>query len=365
MRPILAAGLLSYSLCVGTQAPPARAAQDDAARSTGAATSDDEKLRQSTEQFLAVLERTPRRGTALDRLYGYHVEAGSLETFVKQFQDRTVKNAQDGAAWMILGLIESQRGHDAAAAQTFAQAEKFLPESSLASYYLGQALVLVGRPDDAAAAFERAISKKPARADLLEMFQSLGRVYQRSQKGEQALAVWGRLEKLFPDDLRVQEQIATTLVEEGEYSQALPRFEALARKVKDDYRAATFRVEGADIKVRLGQTKEALADFEDLLSRLNPDNWLYRDVRRRIDEVFLRTDDQAGLAAYYETWIGKHPEDLQAMTRLARILSGIGRALEAQGWLDKALKLAPSRKDLKFWQKVIRTTPMSCASGAA
>ena len=363
MRPILAAGMLSVSLCVGTHAPVSCAAQDDAARAASSDADDvnlrrgddeklrrgdDEKLRQSAEQFLVVLERTPRRGTALDRLYGYHVEAGSLDKFVKQFEDRTVRNPQDGAAWMILGLIDSQRGHDAAAVETFAQAEKVIPESPLASYYLGQSLVLVGRPDDAAAAFERAISKKPARADLLEMFQSLGRVYQRSQKGAQALEVWGRLEKLFPDDLRVQEQIATTLVEEGEYAQALPRFETLARKVKDDYRAATFRVEGADIKVRLGQTKEALTDFEDLLNRLNPDNWLYRDVRRRIDEVFLRTDDQAGLAAYYESWIGKNPEDLQAMTRLARILAGIGRALEAQGWLDKALKLAPSRKDLRL-----------------
>ena len=94
-----------------------------------------------------MLERTPRRGTALDRLYGYHVEAGSLDQFVKQFEDRTLKNAQDGAAWMILGLMESQRGHDAVAVQKFAQAEKALTENALASYYLGQSLVLVGRPD--------------------------------------------------------------------------------------------------------------------------------------------------------------------------------------------------------------------------
>src|SRR4029077_8206193 len=135
---------------------------------------------------------------------------------------------RDGAAWMILGLIASQRGHDAAAVETLTQAEKVRNDDPLASYYLGQSLVLAGRPDDGAAAFERAIAKKPARADLLEMFQALGRVYQRGQKGEQALEVWGRLEKLFPDDLRVQEQIAATLVEEGEYAQALPRFETLA-----------------------------------------------------------------------------------------------------------------------------------------
>src|SRR6185436_9969075 len=304
--------------------------------------------RQAAERFLTVLEKTPRRGTALDRLYGYHVEAGTLEPFVKQFADRTVKNAKDGAAWMILGLIESQRGKDAAAVAAFTQAEKTLPENPLAPYYLGQSLVLVGQPEEAAAAFERAIARKPPRADLLEMFQALGRVYQRAQKGDQALAVWNRLEKLFPDDLRVQEQIAATLVEEGQPAQALPRFEALAKQVKDEYRSATYRIEAADLKVRLGQSKEALADFEALLGKLNPDNWLYRDVRRRIDEVFLRTDDQAGLAAYYETWVQKNADDVEAMGRLARILAGLGRTPEAQGWLDKALKLAPSRKDLRL-----------------
>src|SRR4029077_13378045 len=251
-------------------------------------------------------------------------------------------------AWMILGLIESQRGRDAAAVAAFTQAAKTLPDNPLGAFLLGQSLVLVGQPEEAAAAFEQAISRKPPRADLLEMFQALGRVYQRAQKSDQALAVWSRLEKLFPDDLRVQEQIATTLVEEGQHAQALPRFEALAGKVKDEYREATYRIEAADLKVRLGQSKEALADFEKLLSKLNPDNWLYRDVRRRIDDVFLRTDDQTGLAAYYETWVGKNQEDVDAMGRLARILAGLGRTPEAQTWLHKTLKRHPSRKDLRL-----------------
>ena len=346
MRQLFAAGVLSICFLVAPRPAAIFAAPDDAA--PAAADSDDVKQRQAAERFLGVLEKSPRRGTALDRLYGYHIEAGTLEQFVRTFEERTAKNAKDGAAWMILGLIEAQRGRDAAAVAAFTQAMKTLPENPLAAYYLGQSLVLVGQPDEAAAAFEQAIARKPPRADLLEMFQALGRVYQRAQKGDQALAVWSRLEKLFPDDLRVQEQIATTLVEEGQHGQALPRFEALAAKVKDEYRAATYRVEAADLKVRLGQSKEALADFETLLGKLNPENWLYRDVRRRIDDVFLRTDDQTGLAAYYETWVEKNPDDVDAMGRLARILASLGRTPEAQTWLDKALKLAPSRKDLRL-----------------
>ena len=64
---------------------------------------------------------------------------------------------------------------------------------------------------------------------------------------------------LYPDDARVQEQIATTLVEEGQFDQALPRLEKLAAATDDKYRQATYRVEAAELKVKLKKTSAALA----------------------------------------------------------------------------------------------------------
>src|SRR5207244_13236707 len=156
-----------------------------------------------------------------DRLYGDHVEFGTLDKLIGEYAARTKSDAKDGAAWMIIGLLESQRGKDAAAVAAFKQAEANLPDNAMPAYYLGQSLVLVGQPDAAAEAFERAITRRPNRNDLLDVFQALGRVYQRSQQTEKALDVWNRLEKLYPDDARVQEQIATTLVEEGQFALAL------------------------------------------------------------------------------------------------------------------------------------------------
>ena len=152
------------------------------------------------ERFLSLLEKNPRRGTALDRVYGYHVERGSLDVFIKSYEDRVAKDPGDGTGWLILGLLEGQRGQDAAAVAALQKAEATRPNDCLPPYYLGQALVLVGQPEQAAAAFERALERKPPRNDLLEIFQALGRVYQRTQKNDQALQVWGRLETLFPDD---------------------------------------------------------------------------------------------------------------------------------------------------------------------
>ena len=307
------------------------------------------KEKSVADRFVTVLEKNPRRGTALDKVYGFHVERGSLDDLVKTYRDKTQssKGAETGTAWMIVGLLESLRGQDAVAVDAFEHAEQLAKDNYLAPYYLGQSLVLIGQPDKAAEALERSIQRKPAQADLLDIFQSLGRVYQRAQKTDKALEVWNRLEKQFPNDARVQEQIATTLLEENEFAAALPRFQGLAKTTKDKYRQSLFQMEAAEIKVRLGKSDEAIAEFEKLLGQLNPDNWLYREVRRRIEAVYLRTDDQSGLIAYYEAWIKKNSEDLEAVSRLSRLLAGMGRGPEAQAWLEKGLKLAPKKKELR------------------
>jgi tetratricopeptide (TPR) repeat protein len=335
------AAILAFGHCAFLEDAPARAQAPEAL-------SDEEvRERQTAERFLAVLEKNPRRGTALDRVYGYHVEHGTLDALVKGYEDRTARDAKDGLGWLLLGLFEAQRGRDAAAVAALRRAEAARPDDPLASYYLGQTLVLIGQPDAAVEAFERAIARKPGRADLLPIFQALGRVHQRAYHSDKALEVWGRLEALFPDDLRVQEQIANELADEADPARALPRFEALAKKTTDPYRKVQFQIEAAELKVRLGRKDEALAQFESLLAGLQPESWLYRDVRHRIEDVFLRNDDQAALAAYYERWLKTHGDDVEAMARLGRTLTVQGRSAEARKWLDNAVKRAPGRLELR------------------
>ncbi len=107
-------------------------------------------------------------------------------------------------------------------------------------------------------------------------------------------------------------------------------------------------MQAADLKVRLGRTDDALHDFESLLGKLRPDSWLHREVRRRIEEVFLKNDDQPGLVAYYERWVKKETEDVEALVRLGRTLASTGRSAEALPWYEKAIKLAPTRRDLRL-----------------
>src|SRR5437868_14153858 len=115
--------LLIAALLLGTAAGPAvgqapsPAADEEAARQ-----------QQIISRFLTVLERNPRRGTALDKIYGFHIENGTLDALVKEFTDRTAKDPKDGTAWMILGLVEAQRGRDGAAVGAFTEARQLRGE---------------------------------------------------------------------------------------------------------------------------------------------------------------------------------------------------------------------------------------------
>jgi tetratricopeptide (TPR) repeat protein len=311
--------------------------------------SDDEaQAKQIAERFATVLEKNPRRGTAFDKVYGYHVEMGTLDDFVRKYLPQGLETrATTATPFLIAGLVESRRGKDTEAVRLFQKAESLDPNSVMASYYLGQALVDTGQTTEAAEAFERAIERQPAPADVLDVFQSLGRLYQRTQNSAKALAVWQRLEKLFPNDLKVQEQIATALLEENDLVAALPRFESLAKATRDKSRQTLLLLEVADLKVRLKKDEEGLLDFERLLGQLNPHDWLFRETRRRLEAVYLRSNDQTGLIKHYELWIGTHPEDLDAVARLSRLLAGQGRMQDSRRWLKQGLKLAPSHLDLR------------------
>jgi tetratricopeptide (TPR) repeat protein len=318
------------------------------AQPSSADTSPEEaRERLAADRFLALLEKQPRFGTALDKVYAFHIERGTLDDFLAAQRQKTSNPQQAGAAWMVIGLVEFQRGRDALAVAAFREAEKLRTEDALASYYLGRSLLLVGKTDEATQAYERALDRKPARVDSLEIFQALGQLYQRARKTEQALKVWDKFEQAFPEDLRVQEHIAGILADEGDHAGALARFEKLATKATDPYRKVQYQLRVGELKLKLGRTEEALSNLEQLLGQLKPDSWLHRDVRQRIEATFLRTDDYDGLAKYYESWITKHPDDLDAMSRLGHVLGLQGRRPEAETWYRKALAVAPSNKSLR------------------
>ncbi|MGA2705952.1 MAG: hypothetical protein ABSH35_33330 [Isosphaeraceae bacterium] len=109
----------------------------------------EEREARALQRYLALLEKTPPPRHGAGPRPRLHVERGSLDLFLKSLRDRMTKAPDDGASWLILGLLEAQRGRDAAAVEVLGKAEAARPGDPLPAYYLGQELVLVGQPERA------------------------------------------------------------------------------------------------------------------------------------------------------------------------------------------------------------------------
>ena len=338
--------VLAASVCAIAASPQNQTAPAD----DDPAVAEDAEARKSAERFLMVLERNPRKGTALDKLVEFHVDHESLDELITRLREKAeaTEFEDSGRAWLVVGLIESSQGDAEEAQVALERADELLPKSAVASFVLGQNLMTLNRWSDAAAALERAIQRKPAPTDLLDVFQTLGRVQQRLAPGDEVVEVWTRLEKLVPNDPRVPELIAKTLLDDGHWEAALPRFEALANATKDLYRRSEFELEAVDLRMKLGQFEKALAEADRLLGGLKQDHWLFRETRRRVEEAFLAKDDAAGLIKHYEERLVKQPDDLDAVVRLSRALVSTDRRKDARARLDAGIKLAPTSVDLRL-----------------
>src|SRR5262245_27369545 len=85
------------------QQPPKKAPIPQPADKDDEPSAEEAKEKAIAERFQKVLEGNPRRGTALDRLYGYHVERGTLDKLIGEYAAKTKQNPKDGVAWMIIG----------------------------------------------------------------------------------------------------------------------------------------------------------------------------------------------------------------------------------------------------------------------
>ncbi len=330
---------------------------------------DEADAKVAAERFLTVLVKNPRFGTAFDRVYGFCIDRGSIAMLKESLRsaaklpeefapaEGTITsdmvtlelptNVDAGAACLLFGMIELRHSEADTASRVLKQAAELRSKDPVAHWYLAKALALGQKFDEAAAALERAIASRPAKIDLLEIYKELARLHQRAQKADAALVVWERLEKEFPGDLRVKEQIAATLTDDGRWEEALVRYQALVKETRNADQRVQSSLAASDVLIQLGRSQEAIAVLETQLSDLDPDSWLYKEIRRRIEGTFRSRNDLPGLVSYYEQWLAAHADDVDAMARLARTLSLQNQTANAAEWYRKAIALAPSDESLR------------------
>ena len=301
------------------------------------------------KRYHSLITRRPRKGTGLDLLYRHYLDAGKLDELYQHYADLQKNETDNAAAQLIHGLLSERRGQNNIALEAYEKAAKLNAEDFYALYYRGMLLAKLHVDEDSIKVLVEALKRKPSvRNEIMDVYKRLGRLHLRQGRSDEALKVWSEMAEAFPNDRFALEELARLLSEEEQFEEAIKRYNELIKLAKDNlYKQLVARVEIGQIQVRQGKLETAIKTFESCLDQVKPDSWNADDIRRRIEEIFSRSDDLAGLAEYYRERLKKHPDDLNSMVRLAATTARLGDEGAALKQYRAAVKLAPSRRDLR------------------
>jgi tetratricopeptide (TPR) repeat protein len=309
-----------------------------------------------------VLARTELSETL--RVIGRHAEAATEAGRALSVDSRNV------AAYLSLGLAESDRGHHQAAIDALREAERLDPRNADAASGLARALVALGRPAEGLQVAEAALTRLPGSAALVTMrglaLRRLSRTAEARSAVDLAVALDPRGE--------ARAQLALLLAEQDDWDAALASARMVAergpaavpfwmelaeiaaakarhREAADAAREATER-DSTHIPAKLllarvltaaGRTRDSIAPLADASRRAPAD----AAVRLALFHALRATHDWTGARAAYRALAQVSPESAEAarldaaavFMAVARADARAGRRAQARESLSQALAL--------------------------
>lgn len=300
---------------------------------------------QLAQRYLSLLKRSPKQGTALDKVFEYHESRGSVDSLVDALQESAAAES-NGASQFVLGLVQWRRGNKSAAGLALQRAAEQRPDDGLLMMYRGQVSAAVSQRQTAIDQLESAL-----RADLPAVHEEtvyplLGRLYQQTGQPAQARETWQRFEAAFPNDNAVTQQVAELLAEESFFEAALERYQRLVATAKDPEQRMEFMLAATDIKRALERSDEAREDLVVALESVKPSSWLHGEIQDRLEDLYLSDNDAAGLIRFWKSRLAANPADTTTAQKLARLLESEGSTEAAITQLRQATSQAPSDLEL-------------------
>jgi tetratricopeptide (TPR) repeat protein len=301
------------------------------------------------DRYEQMLLKAPEAGTAFDKIYQHYQETEGLDALAKRWQERS---AADGAAkgdyLLILGILDERRGKTEEALKELREAAAL--SSNWRSWLaLAEVEGRSGNLEAAISSYKKAIGLNPPKDAMARLYRGLALSQQRQMDFAAAVETWEAYAKASPEDPFVLEEAGDALLEAGRYDDAGKMFGRLrAMKDIDPARALNASLRQAEIHRLQGNKDEALKIYDAALAEAGEASWLQREVRSRIERLFLSDDDLPGLAGYYRKQLAAKPGDLDAALRLSDILGELNRGDESLKVLQDAADKAPDRKDVQI-----------------
>ncbi len=301
------------------------------------------------ERYWQILRRNPRPGTAFDNWYNEYVDRGATLRLVEQLRKSAAADPSDANGQILLGLVLRRQGDLNAAEAAFLAASRRAPESHRAHVLLGQTLQQAQRFGESSAAFSIAIDLSlnavVPPSERIGLYRDLARSQTLAGDTDGAAATWLELHRLFPQNERVQTEVASWLSGNERWSEALSVWRHIEQLSSDPYAKVKARLAMASVLNALNNSDEALKILDALLDQTKPGSGLRNEVYRQI-EVVLR-DGIDSQISFLSKRVSSNPEDLDSQVELSQCLSKVGRHGEAVSQMRATVERVPRNVEIR------------------
>lgn len=334
--------LILFLCCFLYAILPTAHAQDEAV---------DEKI---VMRYKQMLEHKPKEGSTFDRLYQLYLEGQGLDQMVVDYQTEVGAKPENPNLQLILGHIYKRLGKNTEAILAYRRAVDLASGDYYPHFALGQMYATLRQHERAIAALTKAtdlaIASQAATPDeLTATYKALGRAYFRRDRIDEAIAAWGKIAELDPENIFSRIELAD-LFREGElYTQAVEQHEAIVELKRDDpYRVCLSLREIGKIQEEMREYDAAVQSYDKALALTGPGNWLRKDLHQRIIGIYAHNGDWPGLITYYEGKLAQTPNDVELIGLLASAYTENQQVDEGIATYRQGLELAPTDAGLRL-----------------
>ncbi len=308
-------------------------------------------------------------------LYDTTREAQYVEAAVQASENAVALAPDDAGVRVALGVTLARGGRNAEAVQELQRALAVEPNHDEARRYLGRSLAALGRIDEAVAEWRKALVLRPnnwqvlsdmglalyqatrydeseaAYRQLITLqpdnvigYQMLGAVNQVRGNGDAALDFYGKAIAISPVPQALS-NMGGIYHERGDFARAV---DAYRRAIEQRPNAAATHRNLGDSLLRLGRSSEAraayrrAADLAEAARAVNPADALNL---ASLAVYLQKAGDAAAAAGWLDEALRRAPSDPQVRYRAALVHALAGRADQALAALSRALELGYSRAD--------------------
>jgi tetratricopeptide (TPR) repeat protein len=209
------------------------------------------------------------------------------------------------------------------------------PDSWIANYTLGFALVQTGQPEETIKQFEKSLLLHP---DFPEAHNGLGAMLTRTGRPGEAIEHFRQALQSRPDYVEARINLGAALVQTGRAQEAIEQYEQVLRLRPDDDRAC-YNI--ANALAQSNRLQEAIDYFMQAI-RLKPD---YPAAHNNLGIALLKVGRMPEAAACFQQALAQKPDYPEAHYNLGNTLFSSGRLPEAIEHYKQALKLDPEYPD--------------------